>query len=78
MLGGEGPQLGPTEPLPQQSLPGVDAVLDVCHPRVLLQGVNGLQDVLSPILYLQAMWDGVSWAAPHPEAKHTPQPSQTP
>lgn len=56
------------------ALPGVDAVLDIRHPGMLLQGVDGLQDVLGPVLHLQAIRDSVRlcWGpAIHPGAKHT-------
>lgn len=59
----------------QQALPGVNAVLDIRHPGVLLQGVDGLQDVLGPVLHLQAMWDSVRLrlGSQHPSgAKYTP------
>lgn len=49
-----------------QALPRVNAVLDIRHPGVLLQRVNGLQDVLSPILHLQAMQDSIRLGSCHP------------
>lgn len=56
-------------------LPGVYAVLDVSNPRVLLQRVNGFQDVLSPIFHLWEQPDSVItlWAlfkAPHQGTEH--------
>lgn len=78
MLGGKD-TTAVTSPAPaqhpplQRALPGVDAVLDIGHPGVLLQGVDGLQDVLGPVLHLWAMWDSVRlWQRSHlpPVAKH--------
>lgn len=42
----------PPIPGPLGHSPRVHAALDVSHPGVLLQGVDGLQDVLGSVLHL--------------------------